>query len=316
MNILYEHQARSVRATVLRITVGVALLCGVLVGGATAAGGILPDGGGVIAYSALLDNVDIYLMDVGKRVALNLTRSDLLNEYYPTWSPDGDQIAFSLVGPDDNWDIYLMDWDGSHAQKLIGGESIDYFPVWSPDGNEMAYVSTSGGDYEIYVMNLHRNTIRQLTENQNLDDLPDWSLSGDQIVFESDRDGARQVYVMNVEGGDQIRLTDATGNAPSWSPDSQEIAFVSRSSSGWEISVMNADGSNLRQLTQNRNNDYTPSWSPTGRHITFVSEHGTPGVTLYPIPSELYLMNADGSNTMRLTDTDNLVHIGPASWRP
>ncbi len=93
-----------------------------------------------------------------------------------------------------------------------------------------------------------------------------------------------------------------------------KIAFVSRRDGNPEIYVMEADGKNQRNLTNNANADYQPSWSPDGKRIVFISErdgHVDPrGWTT----TEIYVMEADGSNPQNLTD--NPSGDRDPSWSP
>jgi hypothetical protein len=69
-------------------------LCSLLIAGAMLVGALLPTEG-QIAYSSALDgDMDIYLLEIGRGMRLNLTRS-LSNEYQPAWSPDGLHIAYA-----------------------------------------------------------------------------------------------------------------------------------------------------------------------------------------------------------------------------
>ena len=75
---------------------------------------------------------------------------------------------------------------------------------------------------------------------------------------------------------------------------------------GWptsDIYVMAADGKNQRRLTNNPASDHSPSWAPDGKRIAFVSERD--GHVHRRIPwftYEIYVMNADGSNQLNLTN--------------
>ena len=49
----------------------------------------------------------------------------------PAWSPDGRQIAF-YSERDGNWEIYLMNADGSGLTRLTDNPANDWFPSWAP----------------------------------------------------------------------------------------------------------------------------------------------------------------------------------------
>jgi TolB protein len=49
----------------------------------------------------------------------------------PAWSPDGTKIVFQS-NRDGNWEIYIMDVDGSNQQRLTNNPAGDYWPSWGP----------------------------------------------------------------------------------------------------------------------------------------------------------------------------------------
>jgi dipeptidyl aminopeptidase/acylaminoacyl peptidase len=70
---------------------------------------------------------------------------------------------------------------------------------------------------------------------------------------------------------------------------------------------MDADGTNVRQLTSNADFDSAPSWSPDGKQIVFERAPAgtfTPGIEAQE--KDVYVMNADGTDVRRLTDSPGL----------
>ena len=93
------------------------------------------------------------------------------------------------------------------------------------------------------------------------------------------------------------------------------IAFVSKRDGNFEIYVMDADGVNPRRLTNNPAKDLAPSWSPDGKRIAFISERdGHPDRNPGWFTSEIYVMDADGSNQINLTNHPS--DDGFLSWSP
>jgi hypothetical protein len=209
---------------------------------------------------------------------------------------------------DGNWEIYVMNADGSGVTRLTNNPAVDWNASWSPDGKYIAFVSERDGDREIYVMNADGSRVTRLTNHPNWDEFPAWSPDGKRIAFQSYRDGNWEIYVMNTNGSGQANLTNnpALDWFPSWSPDGKYIAFVSERDGNEEIYVMNADGSGVTRLTNNPAVDDLPSWSPDGKYIAFVSERDG--------DREIYVMNADGSGVTRLTN--NPAEDWFPSWSP
>ncbi len=187
----------------------------------------------------------------------------------PAWSPDGSQIAF--VSDRDgyysmgNYEIYVMNADGSGQIRLTNDSAWDGHPTWSPDGSQIAFTSWRDGKPQIYVMNADGTGLQRLT-NLARDWEPAWSPDGSQIAFESNRDGNGEIYVMNADGSGQKRLTYIEGSdhwPPTWSPDSTRIAFTSDGADEvGDIYAMNADGSGLTRLTDDPAEDSFPAWQP------------------------------------------------------
>ena len=205
------------------------------------------------------------------------------------------RIAFDSER-DGNYDIYVMNADGSNVTRLTNHPERDWGPAWSPDGRRIAFYSERGGNWEIYVMNADGSNVTRLTNHRESDRSPAWSPDGRRIAFHSFRGGNGEIYVMNADGSNVTRLTNHPQYDlhPAWSPDGRRIASMSARDGNPEIYVMNADGSNVTRLTNHPEMDEAPAWSPDGRRITFTSFRDE--------NYEIYVINADGSNVTRLTN--------------
>jgi hypothetical protein len=121
---------------------------------------------------------------------------------------------------------------------------------------------------------------------------------------------------MDANGSKQTQLTTGfSAGSPDWSPNGKKIAF-SRYGPGLstnEIYVMDANGSTQTRLTANFNDDYGPSWSPDGKKIAFTTSLPTTAPPWWLDP-EIYVMNANGSGSTRLTT--NTTPDSAPSWSP
>jgi Tol biopolymer transport system component len=227
----------------------------------------------------------------------------------PLTGSGGGVIAFASDRDGGDWEIYVMNADGSDQRRLTRQPRTDQRPSWSPDGAWIAFTSRRKGSEDVFVMRADGSDVRQLTTGRSNDFLPAWSPDGTQIVFVGDRDRDTELYVLGVQeafqdpdNSTQLQLTDndVQDDSPNWSPapfagrgGAAQIAFVSNRDGNDEIYVMNADGSEVHRLTHNEVDDWWPVWSPDGKQIAFTS--GRDG------DYAVYLMKADGTEQRRLT---------------
>ena len=67
---------------------------------------------------------------------------------YPAWSPDGTQIAFMR-----EFDIFVMNADGSDQTNLTNDSAGNLYPAWKPDSSQIVFLSLRDGGFQFYVMN-------------------------------------------------------------------------------------------------------------------------------------------------------------------
>jgi Tol biopolymer transport system component len=161
------------------------------------------------------------------------------DERYPSYSPDGTQIAFrgdlDLVEPSGDEEIYVMNADGTNVRQLTSNADFDSAPSWSPDGKQILFERAPAGTFtpgteaqekDIYVMRADGTHVHRLTDSPGLDEGPEFSPDGTKIAFSSARDGQQEIYVMDADGANPRRLTD--NPARDESPDWQALPFDGR----------------------------------------------------------------------------------------
>jgi WD40 repeat protein len=140
---------------------------------------------------------------------------------YPAWSPDGSRIAFSSARAG-NYDIFVMNADGSAQTQLTTDPAYDMSPAWSPDGTQIAFDTQRdsfppkevgiGPEFEIHIINADGSGDTRLTKNSDEDRFPTWA-PNTKIVFS--RNG--NLYIMNADGSHQSLLFNG-GSFPAWRP--------------------------------------------------------------------------------------------------
>jgi TolB protein len=105
------------------------------------------------------------------------------------WSPDGTKIAIGKIadiGYKDgsgytsdekigDYEVYVINSDGSDLTNLTSNSAGDFNPRWSPDGKKITFVSNRDSDLEVYTMDADGSDVAQITTNSGVDDTyPDW----------------------------------------------------------------------------------------------------------------------------------------------
>jgi Tol biopolymer transport system component len=100
----------------------------------------------------------------------------------PSWSPDGTRIAFARLsqrasgtGPTLDFEIWVMNADGSNQTRLTSVAQDDRDPAWSPDGTKIAWSRARTTRTELWVMSADGSAPARLTPDSFIRaDKPDW----------------------------------------------------------------------------------------------------------------------------------------------
>jgi Tol biopolymer transport system component len=241
-----------------------------------------------------------------------------LPDDHPSFSPDNRRIVFTSNRADrDNWDIYVMNVNGTGVTRLTATAGLDTEPVFSPDGTKIAFATERfGGNLDIAVMNVNGTGVTRVTTSGFDDIEPAWRPDGQKIAFarvfsKSEKD----VFTINPNGTGEFRVTNVPkeDHDPSYSPSGQELVITSERSPtsppyGNVHKIRASDGFGLGNLTSDLNLAAgDPFWSRDGGLIaffksTFIEVHS---------PQKLFVMNAFGGGKFNVPGEAS-VNIHPA----
>jgi acid phosphatase type 7 len=181
----------------------------------------------------------------------------------PTWSPAGDQLAFT-AGRRGRRAIFRVAAAGGTPVALAAKPSDDRSPAWSAQGR-IAFVRHTRRSDELYVADVATGALTRLTRSRTDEAAPTWSPDGSRLAFTRTRGDATDLYVMNADGHRVRRLTQGQQvAAPAWSPDGRRIAFAMRVRGRDQVFVVRPDGRRLAQVTRSRSGPAQADWEPTG----------------------------------------------------
>lgn len=262
-----------------------------------------PDGTKIIFISDRYGGDDIFVINAEVFRPQLVLADEKSNLQFPSYSPDGKEIAYQAEIEDKRGELRVFDVESKQTRIVLKTENADIAPGLSPNGEWIAFQNRIGTNTEICLIKTDGSGFMNLTNNAARDVSPAFSPDGTQIVFSSNRDGnfgAFQLYMMNLDGTDQrqIYYNKRMSLSPAWSPDGRQIIFSNDKEDGatgnFEIFIIEPGiAESEKRLTFRRRSDAQPVFSPDGKHIAFASD--TDG------NAEIYLMNADGANLLRLT---------------
>ena len=231
-----------------------------------------------------------------------------LNGSFPSFSPDGDFIAFNhsfdLTGG-----VKIIRSNGSKRWTLLKGRTC-FHNAWSPTEKNVIYTSI-GPIFEsvsktvqiariefdpVHLTNDREEVPFKLTiltrEETGNNAFPSCSPDGKSVVFRSGRSGHKNLYIVDgVEGefnGGLRRLTEGAwiDTMPCWSPKGDWIAFSSnrheaQNNEVFGIYLVRPDGSGLRRVEGKRERLNHVCFSDDGEWLLFTANLG--GVTTEPI---------------------------------
>ena len=281
---------------------------------------------------AFVDRGSLYVINADGSNLRELDHSEIVGSaLHPTWSHDGNRIFFTAAtdirtvshrGHLERRHFWVIDADGANPARITifdginpnGDPGLTRYNSFalSPDDKRVAFTSRDG----VYVMNTDRSSLLRIRSVGGNYITPAWSPDGNFIAVAAyhDDDYHYDILVMRPDGSDVRRLTSGAGDEyyPAWSPESGRIAYLANpvtDGSEFDDGIHVVDLAALspfsptapsvppaQKLTSNRVDDWNPVWSPDGNRIAFVRQPGADS------DSEIYIMDADGSNERRLTN--------------
>ncbi len=226
--------------------------------------------------------------------------------------PSGKWLTFSSTRNSEHPSIYLQRVDGTAVTQLTSGGCDDAHPVFSPDGTKIAFSSTRAGNWQIYMMDRDGRNSVQITSGPAQAIHPSFSPDGNRLVYcgLGGRSGQWELWTIDLKTGERRMI--GYGLFPSWSPSrsGDRIAFQrarqrgSRWFSLWTIDLIDGEGRNPTEIAISANAAIlAPAWSGDGKRLAFatVLQPGKGGERPRG-QTDIWMIDADGSNRRRLTD--------------
>ena len=235
-------------------------------------------------------------------------------------APTTPKILFTST-QNGNYEIYIMNPDGSEQVNLTQHRASDVGAVWSPTGEQILFVSDRQGTgvRDLYLMDPDGANVRRVFKRETTAwrSNATWSPDGKQFAYNYKDmihlNSDLHIGTFGKENAERIE----NGNFPDWSPDGSEIACtimgrlalldVRTREETWILPMKAATWQRF------------PSWSAVGDKLTFVyNPHPMPPVVApqdvwnaWQDKQTIYIVNRDGTGLRQLVD-----EMGPEAVSP
>jgi len=219
------------------------------------------------------DNGDVYVLDRASGRTVQLT-SDSTFDLEPRWSPDGNEIAYTVSADMRRLQTAFVDREGKATRNPIDGG----IATWSADGRTVA-VNTRGEHGFVPELVALRSGQRVVVEApKGVGYLGPWTADLQTALYArtaGEETNVKDLYRFNVETGESVQLTQGLDvQARAWSSDYSRICVVGERDGQTDLYVVDAHGGDPEQLTNTPETEYMCAWSPDDEHIAYSKEIG------------------------------------------
>ena len=232
----------------------------------------------------------------------------------PSWSADGQWIAFASNHADGKCHIWKVRAGGTNLTQVTPSSEVDTSPAWSRDGQRIAFSRAQDDSTQVWVGHPDGSDLTKLTRYACANVDPAWAPDNLTLAFVTDRADDWDILTASLasEAGSYPAASAKPERHPTWSPDGTWVAYARGDAletgtkfNIWKVRV----GSTERvEITTGQYMDWDPAWHPTQNLIAFDSDRDG--------SRKLWVVNADGTGLHRVTsERMSFVETEPA-WSP
>ena len=187
------------------------------------------------------------------------------------WAADGRLIYSSTASG--NYDLWIMQPDGSQQKQLTIDGAMDVAPTATRDNRHIVFISNRTGAFQIWRMNLDGSDQVQLTQG-GPKMYPSLSSDGKWVFYNTTEDW--HVWKVSIDGGEPVEVAGYVAVRPAMLPDEKTIVCVGRDGEKREILILPASGGLPLKRIEVRGGRLSGSrikWTADGQALIYMAEH-------------------------------------------
>lgn len=185
---------------------------------------------------AVRGGIGLYQLSFASPATLTPVLTDTSTVLDAVFSPDRTQIAFSSNRAG-NFDIWIMDADGTSLRRVTSAPGAERQPAWMPDGQSLVYTANASGASQLMRVGVDGTGATPLTAGEGGHRAPAISPDGRYLAYVSAREGNYDIWVQKMDGTDLRRITATPGReqSPHFFPDGDLLFASDRKGGGADI---------------------------------------------------------------------------------
>src|SRR6185295_553194 len=218
------------------------------------------------------------------RLAKQVTSGRYDGQDWVSVTPDG-RIVYSSRASG-NYDLWIIDADGSNQKQLTAHAGNNDHPSVTGDGRYVVFISDRAGGRNLWRVDIDGSNPKRLTQGEAW--FPDCSIDSQWVVYTSIPDG--HIWKVPIEGGEPVRLTDYYVPGPVVSPDGKWMASLWHEDPSKIAIIPFAGGQPVKLLDIGWTRVH---WTSDGRALAYVDRRDPSNISSQPL---------DGNPSRKLTD--------------